>query len=337
MRAATVFLLLGPVVHCFDGVTEPELDLRPNTYTKKTITPLDATVDSTLAERCGGKEGKLPAADSIVGGKPVQNESDERFPWAVAFFRSDPAASGERPYCTGTLVSDRHVMTAAHCVQTWGPNNEYEEAEWFPMERYYVVMGAKCVVSNGQCEALRARRTIRRIINAVIPMEMSSHPTKRRGGDIAIIELETPVLENATLKYACLPPATLDLPHTADYTEWGWGLLRHGTSQDPSPPASDTLNYLDGVTLDECTPKNSGMAVDLDVICGHSVGSNDGIEEGDSGSGFEWQRKGKGPNYVIGVSAYTLGNKANVGYMTDVRRYAKWLCEHTKICYMRRK
>lgn len=43
----------------------------------------------------------------IVGGK--ETEANE-YPWMVGLFR------GNRLYCGGALVSDRHVLTAAHCV-----------------------------------------------------------------------------------------------------------------------------------------------------------------------------------------------------------------------------
>jgi V8-like Glu-specific endopeptidase len=44
-----------------------------------------------------------------MGGKAVQ---DGDFPWAVAIY-----AYGQY-ICSGTLISKRHVLTAAHCFQT---------------------------------------------------------------------------------------------------------------------------------------------------------------------------------------------------------------------------
>ncbi len=49
-------------------------------------------------------------ADRVVNGKEAR---PNEFPWQVAMVR----AGGYRVMCGGSIISDRHVLTAAHCTE----------------------------------------------------------------------------------------------------------------------------------------------------------------------------------------------------------------------------
>lgn len=56
--------------------------------------------------QCGAKNGNQDQ-ERIVGGK---NADPGEWPWIAALFNAG------RQFCGGSLIDDKHVLTAAHCV-----------------------------------------------------------------------------------------------------------------------------------------------------------------------------------------------------------------------------
>lgn len=51
----------------------------------------------------------------IVGGDEV--EDDQFWPWSVAIYELDPLNGHKAFICSGSLISDKYILTAAHCIQ----------------------------------------------------------------------------------------------------------------------------------------------------------------------------------------------------------------------------
>lgn len=64
--------------------------------------------DSRAHRGCG--QNTLRDQHRVTGGKPTNSQE---YPWVAALLRN-----GEQ-YCGGVLITDRHVLTAAHCVHRY--------------------------------------------------------------------------------------------------------------------------------------------------------------------------------------------------------------------------
>ncbi|XP_028128449.1 serine protease gd-like isoform X2 [Diabrotica virgifera virgifera] len=119
-----------------------------------------------------------------------------QYPWLVAFFRT---RGSEYDYtCSATLISEKHVLTAARCVQ----NYKFQAVK---TDDILLVMGTNDLEnwnSNGA-----VTRKARRV--DVHPFFMKN--PKSAHGDIAIILMESPVQFSSELSPICLWKGNTDL------------------------------------------------------------------------------------------------------------------------------
>ncbi|XP_043236012.1 proclotting enzyme-like isoform X1 [Amphibalanus amphitrite] len=152
----------------------------------------------------------------VIGGTPVDLVSEipggrlvHRWPWMVLFGRWTDAGLGGW-FCSGTLITDRHVLTAAHCLRP-------EEAG---------TVGARIADHDLTLpdEVLHQQRNVSRIVR---------HPQYAGAqNDLAVVRLAAPVELTDSVQPICLPPAGAD--HLGrDAAVAGWGLLEfNGHSPD---------------------------------------------------------------------------------------------------------
>lgn len=130
----------------------------------------------------------------IVGGK--ETHANE-YPWMVGLYRN-----GNRLYCGGAIISERHILTAAHCVHSFKKNE------------IKVFLGGHNI-STDYVDTRRVRRIIEHEYFDQVSFDF----------DIALLELDKPIQFGPKIQPACLPTTQFE-----DYSGKiamiaGWGRL----------------------------------------------------------------------------------------------------------------
>jgi len=205
----------------------------------------------------------------IVGGQ--ETEVNE-YPWQVGLV----SRNGRTPWCGGTLISDRHILTAAHC--TAGETTDSLK----------VLLGEHRVDDNSY--------TIMPISKIIDDPKYNRRTLKY---DFSILELIEPVTFSAAIAPACMPSDTSKDFAGEVATVSGWGTLTSGGNQPSVLHSVDVT-----VTTNEVCKQAYG---EKDIggmnICAADSGKDSC--QGDSGGPLVIQENGR---YVIaGVVSWGYG------------------------------
>jgi hypothetical protein len=155
------------------------------------------------AEECGlARHGP----DRIVGG---QEARPHEFPWQVYLPVTRPG--GHIFFCGGSIVSRRHVLTAAHCLETRAPGRPV----WVHVGRHLRRSGG-----SRHCVA-----------------QVTLHPErdKQKGSnDLAVLRLTKALQFSAHVAAVCLPVPGSSPPAGTAVLASGWGWTS-GQRSSPAP------------------------------------------------------------------------------------------------------
>uniref|UniRef100_A0A8C6VQ72 Peptidase S1 domain-containing protein n=1 Tax=Naja naja TaxID=35670 RepID=A0A8C6VQ72_NAJNA len=251
------------------------------------------------ASACG-----QPVISRIVGG---QEALEGAWPWQVSIFQAN------KPICGGSLINSNWVISAAHCFN-------------FPKAPYEIQLGAyKLLDPSPNMVTLAVKRIV-------------SHPdyTKEEAssGDIALVELNSPVTFNNYILPICLPASSVEFPANTKCWVTGWGQI--GSSVDSAFHSSKViLQELEVPIIDRKTCNNlyniskeyqlQTDVVKADMICaGYKEGGKDACQ-GDSGGPLVC--KSNGAWTLAGVVSWGEGcaQPNQTGVYTSVPFYLDWI------------
>ncbi|KAJ8256637.1 hypothetical protein COCON_G00187890 [Conger conger] len=250
--------------------------------------------------------GKQPyKSQRIVGGT---NAEEGEWPWQVSLHIKN---SGH--VCGASLINDRWLVTAAHCVQDSSKVKYSQPGVW---EAY---LGLH---KQGEMGEFTEKRNIKRVID---------HPYYNSytfDNDIALMELSSPVSFNKRITPICLPSSSHDFPYGKSVWITGWGATREG-GYGASVLQKAQVRIINGTVCN----KLMGNQITSRMMCAGVLSGGVDACQGDSGGPLSAKETGSGRLFLAGVVSWGDGcaRRNKPGIYTKVTKYRSWIKENTGV------
>ncbi|XP_023778641.1 acrosin-like isoform X1 [Cyanistes caeruleus] len=225
------------------------------------------------------------------------------WPWIVSI--RHPWVPGLRHLCGGSLIRAEWVLTAAHC---------FDQVTDIGM--VYLVIGATQLTQPGPGAQLRRVKQL--VIHPYYNPDDYSY-------DIALLELDHPVLCSPYIQLACVPDATLRVSELQNCWVAGWGSTapRAQTSSDHLQEATVQL-----INLKICNSSRwyAGKIHTHNLCAGYPQGLIDTCQ-GDSGGPLMCQEKNSDYWWVVGITSWGKGcaRARRPGVYTSTLYFSDWI------------
>jgi len=242
----------------------------------------------------------------VVGGRPTEAYD---YPWMAGLLFKGSI------YCGGTLINDRYVATAAHCVAG------------LPIDEINIILGVYDLLSDDQPSL-----QLKSIVSAVIHPKFVS---KTFNNDIAILKLNSPVKFSYAVGPVCLPQFQKSYTGQIGVVT-GWGRINETSSISPLLRQVEVPIF----SNPECQKTKYGVkAITDNMMCaGYDNGKLDACQ-GDSGGPLHLMGKDQKID-LIGIVSWGqgCGRPGFPGVYTRIGRYLEWIAENTAdACYCGRR
>ncbi|XP_030755091.1 serine protease gd-like [Sitophilus oryzae] len=266
--------------------------------------------DETSGPQCG--VSRTAIVPLILGGDDI---TDGMFPWLAAMFVAK--GLGFEYKCTANLISNKHVITAARCIQ-------YYKVQIIKTEDMLFVFGKSNILKWATNGAVTRGAT-----------KISTHPDfdpNNAHADLSIVTLNRPVEFSNMITPICLWEGgnSIDDIVNKKGTVAGWGVDEE--TQGTKTLSVPVAKYLDMpvVTQEKCLYSNLTYysITSEETFC---AGKRDGNGPcvGDSGAGFMMLKNGK--YYLRGLASLVLSDAdkkcdlANYVVFCDVAKMLGWV------------
>lgn len=232
----------------------------------------------------------------IVGGKEA---NPNQWAWMAALIRSE---TGDH-YCGGALISNRYVVTAAHCTT-----------------------GLKAINITIRLGAYDIREPSEHVKDIEVS-RIRQHPQFQKDtfmNDIAVLRLKRPVMFNEYIRPVCLPQRSDETFFGKTAVATGWGTQSFGG------PYSDVLREVKLVVWNntQCKERFAQPITDVFLCAGPKKREGDACQ-GDSGGPLMVQSRSKQWT-LIGVISWGIkcGEPGVPGIYTRITHFLDYIYEH---------
>lgn len=275
---------------------------------------LFSQVVASHASSCGTTPIKPSLEAFIIGGVEARANS---IPWQISLsgtFRN----FDEGHICGGSIISERYIISAAHC---FFPAGGMYGREWPPKMTYYIRAGIHSLKKKKYAPAQKIE------VEEVIVHE-GYEPQDGMRDDIALLKLKKPLKFSKQVQPICLPPAKHSWSEKQSYLVTGWGAF--GANKDfPDRLRQVIVPHFNNKKCGK-QPNYGGGAIHDKVICaGYDKGGKDACE-GDSGGPLATLLDDKWT--LAGVVSWGVGcgGAHSPGVYTNTAMYIDWIHKHMK-------
>jgi len=284
-----VLLLAPALIH--GSVIQSDRDAEPTVNEAEHEEALQAESRSYSCE-CGKEYG---VSDRISGGYTA---GANQYPWMVRMdeLTMTSATRGYYSYCGGSLISDRHVLTAQHCIYKNG--------------RYKIPKKVKVSVHRTDDP------------NDYEEVEVGGYEVPQRyatNHDIAILILKKPVKFDKEIHPICLPKSD-ELVYVGErvtHAGWGWTPEDQGQSKD--------LKHI-RLTVSDANVGKNFLATKSPIVGGKPMdpcgGDSGGPLMHEDPTTKRWTIIG---TVWKGTSCKVLGSANRIGYWAKVTAHLDWI------------
>ncbi|EZA47129.1 hypothetical protein DMN91_001028 [Ooceraea biroi] len=271
--------------------TEASLQEQSLTLTNATEnSSADTSAEPNFRTHCGVRP-LMSRAGKIVGGKGAQFGE---WPWQVLVREATWLGLFTKNKCGGVLITDKYVITAAHCQPGF-------------LASLVAVFGEFDI--SGELESKRSvTKNVRRVI-----VNRGYDPATFEN-DLALLELESPVQFDEHIVPICMPEEGIDFTGRMA-TVTGWGRLKYNGGV-PSVLQEVQVPIMENAVCQEMfqTAGHSKLILESFLCAGYANGQKDSCE-GDSGGPLVMERP-DGRWFLVGTVSH--GIKCAAPYLPGV-------------------
>jgi len=252
---------------------------------------------------------ELPVKLFIIGGQPVERNT---YPWIVALTYAMDAELVQRQFCAGSVIADRWVMTAAHCLYD---NYGAEIAT----DAFKVAINATNLSDEDVPEL--------DIANTIIHPAYD-HAGKNPHSDIALIELA----QSSGITPMTLSTKATDRLIGLQATAIGWGAIDNTNPIAPQFPVWLHSVDVPVVSMNVCNAPESyaGNIYPNQLCAGYAEGGRDSCV-GDSGGPLLATYEGVVQQVGVVSFGYGCALPNFYGIYTDVPYFIGWINQYVYV------